>query len=100
MTAYIMPCIYAFFACGAFCIIFNVRDVKIAFVASLGGGLAWMVYLFSAVFGSDIIQNLLAAFAVALFSELMARVFKTPATVFLIIGILPMGASITPWNIV
>ncbi|MEG1896309.1 MAG: threonine/serine exporter family protein, partial [Oscillospiraceae bacterium] len=49
-----------------------------------------MVYLFSAVFGSDIIQNLLAAFAVALFSELMARVFKTPATVFLIIGILPM----------
>ncbi|MEG0091266.1 MAG: threonine/serine exporter family protein [Oscillospiraceae bacterium] len=90
MMAYILPCVYAFFACAAFCIIFNIRDFKIGVVSSFGGALAWFVYLLSAPFGSDIVQNLFAAFAVALFSELMARVFKAPATVFLIIGILPM----------
>ena len=34
--------------------------------------------------------ELFSAVTVAIFSEIMARVFKTPSTVFLIVGILPM----------
>jgi uncharacterized membrane protein YjjB (DUF3815 family) len=36
------------------------------------------------------LQNFVSAVTVAIFSEIMARVFKTPSTVFLIVGILPM----------
>ena len=56
----------------------------------MGGGIAWVVYLLCAPSGSVIFQNLMAAVSVAIFSEIMARVFKTPSTVFLIVGILPM----------
>lgn len=87
---YILPCFYAFMACGGFCVVFNLKNPKIALTASLGGALGWLVYLLSAGVGTDIMQNLLAAMAVAIFSEFMARIFKTPATVFLIIGILPL----------
>lgn len=90
MMDYILPCLNAFFACAGFCVIFNIKNFKIAIIASLGGSFAWLVYLLSAGFGSDIVQSLLAAVAAALFGEIMARVFKTPATVFLTIGILPM----------
>lgn len=90
MTKYFLPCLYSFMACAGFCIMFNLKNFKIAFCSCLGGALGWLVYLLAAPTGSDIFQNLLAAMAVALFSEIMARTFKTPATVFLIIGILPM----------
>lgn len=87
---FLLPCLNAFFACAGFCVIFNIKNLKIAAVASFGGAFGWFIYLICAGFGSDIVQNLIAAVAVALFSEGMARVFKTPATIFLIIGILPM----------
>lgn len=90
MTEYIMPCVYAFMACAGFCVMFNLKNPKIAAAACAGGAIAWMAYLLSAPYGNDIFQNFMAAIAAAAFSELMARVFKTPATVFLIIGILPM----------
>lgn len=83
-------CMNAFFACAGFCIVFNLKNIKVAAVASFGGALGWYVYLVTVGVGSDITQNLLASIAIALFSEIMARVFKTPATVFMIIGILPL----------
>lgn len=90
VTRYVLPFIYAFMACAGFCVMYNLQNVKIAFTACLGGGIAWVVYLVFAPTGSVIFQNFAAAVAVAAFSEIMARVFKTPSTVFLIVGILPM----------
>ncbi|MEG1862678.1 MAG: threonine/serine exporter family protein [Oscillospiraceae bacterium] len=90
MMKYLIPCFYAFMACMAFCVVYNLKDPYIAFMSSLGGAIGWFVYLLSAGTGAVIMQNLFAAVAVAIFSELMARWFKTPVTVFLIIGILPL----------
>lgn len=90
MTNYILPCFYSFMACAGFCVMFNLKNIKTAFVACAGGALGWLVYLLRRNIGNDIFQNLAAAMAVAAFSEIMARIFKTPSTVFLIIGILPM----------
>ena len=86
----VLPCLWAFLSSLVFCGIFNVKDRKIMFIAALGGGLGWMVYLLAASTESVIMQNLLAAITVALFSEFMSRILKTPSTVFLVIGVLPM----------
>ena len=90
ITGYGLPFIYAAMACAGFCIMYNLHDLKIGIAACVGGGIAWVVYLLCAPAGSVIFQNLMAAVSVAIFSEIMARVFKTPSTVFLIVGILPM----------
>ena len=90
LVQYGLPFFYAAMACAGFCVMYNLRDFKIGIAACVGGGLAWVVYLLCAPTGSVMLQNFAAAVTVAIFSEIMARVFKTPSTVFLIVGILPM----------
>ncbi|MBQ7815852.1 MAG: threonine/serine exporter family protein [Oscillospiraceae bacterium] len=85
-----LPCLWAFLSSLAFCGIFNVKDKTIIFISALGGGLGWLAYLLAAPSQSVVMQNLIAAITVALFSEFMSRIFKTPSTVFLVIGVLPM----------
>ena len=90
VTGYILPFIYAAMACAGFCVMYNMHEFKIALTACVGGGIAWVAYLLCAPSGSVMLQNFVSAVTVAIFSEIMARVFKTPSTVFLIVGILPM----------
>lgn len=85
-----LPCLWAFLSSLVFCGIFNVKDKTIILISALGGGLGWFAYLVSAPLESVVMQNLIAAITVALFSEFMSRIFKTPSTVFLVIGVLPM----------
>ena len=85
-----LPCLWAFLSSFVFCGIFNVKDKKIIFFSALGGGLGWFAYLISAPIASVVVQNLIAAITVALYSEFMSRICKTPSTVFLVIGVLPM----------
>lgn len=87
---YIYPCFIAFAASFVFCVILNVKDIKIAFVASIGAALGWLVYLVAGNFVGIVGKNLLAAITAALFAEIVARLMKTPATIFIIVGILPM----------
>ena len=87
---YIYPCFIAFAASFVFCVILNVKDKKIAFVASIGAALGWLVYLVAGNFVGIVGKNLLAAITAALFAEIVARKLKTPATIFIIVGILPM----------
>ncbi len=87
---YLLPCLWAFLSSLVFCGIFNVKDKKVIFFSALGGGLGWFAYLISAPSGSVVMQNLIAAITVALFSEFMSRILKAPSTVFLVIGVLPM----------
>ncbi|QAT40264.1 threonine/serine exporter family protein [Clostridium sp. JN-9] len=82
--------IYASIATLAFGIIFNIRGKNLVF-ASLGGGISWAVYLLSLKFFSSMIfAYFLAAAIVTLYSEIMARVLKTPVTTFVICAIIPV----------
>lgn len=87
---YIYPCLVAFAASFVFCVVLNVKDIKVALVASIGAGAGWLIYLVSGSFVGVVGQNLIAAVAVALFAEFISRVMKTPSTIFIIVGILPM----------
>ena len=68
-----------------------------AFYCSLAGGVNWWVYL---IVMDKMTSSMMAAFfaslAVAILSQVFARIQKTPVTVFLVAGILPTvpGAAI------
>lgn len=89
-TGYVLPCLSAFFSCLGFCFLFNVRGWGIL-ICSLGGLLGWAVYLLSApLVRSDLLQCFLAAVGTAVFSELMARLRRCPATVYLLLAMFPL----------
>lgn len=87
---YIYQCVIAFLACYVFCYILSIKDKKTAFIASLGSALGWMMYLIAGSFVGVIGRNLIAAVTVALYAEFVARKIKTPSTILLIVGILPL----------
>lgn len=85
----------AFAGSLGFAVLCHVRGAKLA-VAGLGGLLTWGVYLFlrSAV-PSLLAANLLAASIASAYAEIMARVLRAPATVFVtpaVITLVPGGA--------
>lgn len=93
----LLPCFYAFVACCAYCILFNIRGWGMA-LCSLGGALAWLVYLVTEplVHGNDILQYFWAAVFLSAYSEVMSRVRKCPVTGYQLLAFIPLvpGAGI------
>lgn len=72
-----------------FSVLYHVRGKKL-FLAALGGGLSWALYLLlEVVLPSEFTRYFLCSFFVAVYAEVFARVLKTPATTFLIPSIIP-----------
>lgn len=81
---------YAFMSTLGFGIIFNVRG-KNLFYASIAGGLGWFVYIELVRAGySDVISLFLGTIALSIASEICARLFKNPVTVYLICALIPL----------
>lgn len=79
-----------------FAVLFNVRGKKIIF-ATLGGGWAWAVYLIAECYTeNDYICGFAASIMLTLYAECMARIHKTPVTVFLVSAAIPLipGAAL------
>ena len=84
-----MSWLYAFGGCAAFCFIFEMRRWNFILTAAGIGLMAQVTYLALANF-TTAPRLLLATVVTATLAEIFARVLKTPATVFLIIGIIPL----------
>lgn len=86
---------------GSFCpaILLN-TDKKNLIWAGFSGTLGMLVYdQFLAIFPiTDLLAVFLGTAAVAVYSELMARVRKTPATIFLIPGIIPLVPGVDAYR--
>lgn len=81
---------FAFIATFAFSILFNIKG-RNTFFAAVGGGLGWFVYSFSLKLDfSTILSFFYASIIVAIYSETMARILKTPVTTILICAIIPL----------
>lgn len=90
LQTYLLPCVYAFVACIPFCILFNIHGLGIL-ICSIGGALGWLVYLLSApLVWSDIMQSFVAALAISIYSEIMARIRKCPVTGYLLVAFFPL----------
>jgi uncharacterized membrane protein YjjB (DUF3815 family) len=86
----ILNSFYAFIATLSFCILFNIKG-KNMWIASLGGGLGWFVYLlFKAYNISSESAMFYAAICLGIFSEIMARVLKSPVTIFVVPALIPL----------
>jgi len=82
-------CIYAFFASLGFGIIFNIRGKKLYF-AALGGSLGWFIYSLSLKTLPPMYALTLAALGFSIYSEIMARILKSPITIFVICALIPL----------
>lgn len=86
-----IQCISSFIACIGFAFIFRIHHhPKFALIASFGGALGCGIYLLATTFTQDIMAYFIAMAIVALYSEIIARILKAPATIFLIIGCFPL----------
>lgn len=87
---YITPCLYAFGASLAFAIVFNIPRNKLL-LAALGGMLGQLVYvLFQLVISNDVLLYLLATIAISLYAEVLARLTKSPTTIYLAVALIPL----------
>ena len=90
----LLPCLYAFLGCATFSVIFEEKRLRIILSCSATGFVAWLTYLLFGFLGASIrmqtVRYFLAAVVVALLSEMFARIHKSPATLFLTIGIIPL----------
>ena len=85
-----LPCLYAFVACASFCFIFQVRKPILILLCSLNGAVSWLVYLLCDFLTVDAARYFVATIAVSVLAEVFARMEKAPATIFLVIGIIPL----------
>ncbi|MFA9398948.1 MAG: threonine/serine exporter family protein [Clostridiaceae bacterium] len=82
--------LFAFLATLGFGVLFNIKEKKLLFSA-IGGGLSWTI--FSILLNNNlslIYSTFIAAICVSIYSEIMARLFKTPVTIFVVPSIIPL----------
>lgn len=86
----IIQLLAAFFAVFFFAILLEIPK-RYMISAGVVGVICWFVYLVTQfVGGGEVAATFTSAFMVAIVSHIFARIFKTPVTVFLIAGILPL----------
>ena len=79
-----------------FCLLYNLRGRKLL-IASLGGFVAWFVYLiFQFMIPDESIRYLISSAVITVYAEVFARVLKTPTTTFLLPADIPLvpGSSL------
>ncbi|MBU4440195.1 MAG: threonine/serine exporter family protein [Firmicutes bacterium] len=87
---YILPCLYAFGASFAFAIVFNIQRNKLL-LSALGGMLGQLAFVvFLNVLSNQAASYMLATIAIALYAEVMARLTKSPTTIYLAVALIPL----------
>ena len=82
--------LFAFFSTLGFCILFNIKGQKL-FYAALGGGLSWFTSLYCESLGFNTTSSFfISAIIFSIYSEVLARVLKTPVTTLIICALIPL----------
>lgn len=93
---YVIQLVTAFTGSFGFALLFNVRRDRLL-PAAFGGFLAWGVYLLAGFLTPwDVPRFFISSLTLTLYAEIMARVKKSPATVFLVSASIPLipGSSL------
>lgn len=90
----------AFIAVMALAVIYGVPK-RYVFYSGIVGAAGWLVYLLGRTQELTVVPSMfLASTAVTLMSNSFARILKTPVTLFLIAGILPLVPGVGMYRIV
>ena len=77
-------------ACAGFSFWFHVRGWKVV-ICAIGGAVSWGAYLLASAYVTDLFGSvMIASITCGLYGQIMARVLKTPATVFSTVCLLPL----------
>ena len=81
-------------------VLFNIERKNLA-LAGFSGSIGWILFVIGkSLTGSPAVATFLGAAGIGVYSEIMARYKKTPASVFSIAGIYPLVPGITAFNTV
>lgn len=90
MKEMIVGIITAFLGTLGFSVVFRSKKQHI-FAISMGGALSWAAYLASEVFFDSVpLCYFIASAAVGIYSEVFARILKTPTTNIFAVAVLPL----------
>ena len=90
MRTEIIQVVASFAGSFGFALLYNLRGKKL-WMAGISGMISWITYLIVwNQIPSIFVTNLIAAAVATVYAETMARILKTPVTVFLITGIIPL----------
>ena len=95
-TMPILQAIAAAVGALGFSVLFNIRGKNLIF-AALGGGLSWGLFLIlELLIESEAICYFIVALMASLYAEAMARLLRSPATIFIAPSMIPLvpGASL------
>ncbi len=96
----LLQIISAFIATAAFSILFYLPK-KYIIHSGMTGAFGWLIYLIGLEILEDkVLSTLAATMLVALASHILARVYKTPVTMFLIPGVIPFVPGAGMYQIV
>lgn len=91
--------IAAYFATIAFSILCNIRKDKV-WIGGVSGALGWATYLLGMyVFDSNVAATFFSSLMVGIMSLKFAVFFKSPATIFRVLGIVPIVPGIGMYRI-
>ena len=86
---FILPVMSASLATFGFSIVFNIRGRSLI-IATLCGTFSWAVYLVCDHFSDSVMMPyFLCGVSIALYSEIAAYLFRSPATMYLMPGFIP-----------
>ena len=90
MTMVFIQTMASFIASCGFGIIFNIKGKKL-FFAAIGGGLSWFVYALGLHLNLSTISSLfISSICFSIYSEIFARILKTPVTTLVICCLIPL----------
>lgn len=90
----------AFFAVAGFALVLGIPG-KFTVYTGATGAVGWMVYLFSeAVMDSVVLASFFSAVVIAVISQILARVFKAPVTLFIIAAMMTLVPGAGMYRIV
>lgn len=90
ITTMIIQSILSFFSTLGFGILFNIKGKKL-FYAGLGGGFSWFISLYCESLGFNTTSSFfIASILFSIYSEIMARILKTPVTTLIICALIPL----------
>lgn len=85
-----MQLVTAFLGSMGFALLFQVRRDRLL-PASLGGLLAWGVYLLMGLATQqDVVRYFVASVVLTVYGEILARIVKCPATLFIVTASIPL----------
>ena len=86
----VVQIVTAFFGTLGFCVLFQLRGGKL-WLGALGGLLSWSVFLaLGTVLESEVLRYFIVSVLITVYSEVFARIMKTPTTTFCIVSLIPL----------